>query len=454
MKLRLVPATTLAVLAATAPAAAQDQPWLADRRFGEGIGIRSGNFEFHPGISAELGYDSNYYQRAENEPVLTGAEPLPVEEAWRLRVTPQLTLSTLSARLRQSPAVGAPPALTLQARLFASYNELFGSTGLSEERHVDYGLSAQAGIFPQGRLGADVHGAWLVTAEPSNQPDASNASFDRGTVSGGAGVSFRPGGGLFSWRVGYGVGYNYFHEQTFESLDNVQHSVETRGRWRFLPRSALLYDAEYTLVRYHGPGAEQPDGDYVEARVGFSGLVTKQLAFLALAGWNSSYYEPRGVVPAQDYDGYVAHGELKYLLLPAPSDETAPVGISSVAAGFLRSFSNSYLGSFYIRNRGYMNTTYFLGGVFVASLEGGLSWINFPDPNPFQQSFDQTRIDVRLFGEYRFSDIFAVNTTLLYDQVLSPDEPIITGPAVAGEQPQDDLTYKRFQAYLGMRVFW
>ena len=86
MKLRLTLAATGAVLAFSSIAAAQ-QPWLADRRYGEGIGIRSGNFEFHPSISTEFGYDSNYFQRAETEE--------PVLDAWRLRVTPSLTLSTL-----------------------------------------------------------------------------------------------------------------------------------------------------------------------------------------------------------------------------------------------------------------------------------------------------------------------------------------------------------------------
>ena len=457
MKLRLTLAATSALLALSSVAVAQ-QPWLQDRRYGEGIGIRSGNFEFHPGIAAEFGYDSNYFQRAG-----TGPNPgldAPVEEAWRLRITPSLTFSTLTERRLGTQAVGQAQDFTMSGRLFAAYNELFGSDAVSEQRHVDAGVGARVDISPQRQFGGDIYGDFVRQGEPSNLADTT-AAFDRGTVRGGAGISWRPGGGLFDWRVGYEAAYNYFEDEPFGGLDNLQHNVLTRGRWRFLPRSALLYDARYTMVRYVNPGGPQPDGDFVEARVGFSGLVTARLAVLGLLGWNSSFYEPQGTAtPAQDYDGYVAQAEVKFFLQAGGTAETADVGISSIAAGYVRNFSNSYLGAFYVRDRGYMNLSYFLGGVFVASLEGGVSRNSYPafGAAAGQGSFEQSRIDARLFGEYRFSDIVGLNTTIMYDQAMGPDQPIpvaVDDPATPGDQSaNDDLEYKRFQAYIGMRVFW
>jgi len=32
--------------------------WLKDRRYNEGSGVRAGDFELHPGIAGEVGYDS------------------------------------------------------------------------------------------------------------------------------------------------------------------------------------------------------------------------------------------------------------------------------------------------------------------------------------------------------------------------------------------------------------
>jgi hypothetical protein len=440
MKLRLTIAATTTLFTLTAIAAAQEQPWLKDRRYGEGIGLRTGNLEWHPGLAGEIGYDSNYFQRDDS--------PLDpeVQDAWRLRITPSLTLSTLDARNRGATAVGAAPMLQFQARLFAAYNEFFGSESISEQRRVDYGAGFRAEIAPRRRLGADVFADYMRTGEPSNSAGV-DAAFDRGSVKTGAGITWRPGGGLFDWRVGYDVGYNYFEDDGFRSLDNVEHGPVTRGRWRFLPRTAILYDARYMMVRYLND-TMQAGGDYVEARAGLSGLVTTRLAFLAMLGWTSSYYEAADNGVQQNYDGFVAHGELKWFLLPPVSEESAQTGLSSIAAGYTRNFSNSYLGAFYVRDRGYVNLDYFVGGMFLASLEGGISRVSFPAVAGTQEAFSQNRFDARLYTEYRTSDVFALNATVSYDQVLMPDGAVNMGGT------QEDLEFTRFQAYLGARLFW
>jgi hypothetical protein len=101
-----------------------------------------------------------------------------------------------------------------------------------------------------------------------------------------------------------------------------------------------------------------------------------------------------------------------------------------------------------------------VGSIFTAIALGVLiALVQLPPPGV------ASRIDARLFGEYRFSDIVGLNTTLMYDQAMGPDTPIPVAPANdlngdgdttdAGEAAiNDDLEYKRFQAYIGMRVFW
>src|SRR5271154_1087685 len=97
MKFRLTLAATLLLGALPLKAHAQMQPWLGGRRYGEGIGVRVGNLELHPGISGEAGYDSNYFLRAPEESPIA---------AYRLRVTPSISLETLGAQRaeRISPA--------------------------------------------------------------------------------------------------------------------------------------------------------------------------------------------------------------------------------------------------------------------------------------------------------------------------------------------------------------
>ena len=90
MKFCLTLAATVLLGAISLEAHAQ-QPWLADRAYGEGIGIRVGNLELHPGIAGEVGYDSNYFLRAPGE---QGG----VLSAYVLRVTPSITMATLGAQ--------------------------------------------------------------------------------------------------------------------------------------------------------------------------------------------------------------------------------------------------------------------------------------------------------------------------------------------------------------------
>ena len=451
MKLRLTTAATLAALTFAGSAFAQEQPWLSDRRVGEGMGYRAGNLELHWSAAVEGGYDSNYFLRAPDE----FGGPIAV---WRLRLTPAFSVSTLGQKRRESVAVGTPPALNFRAGVWASYNEIIPSDAppsedeaVRDQRHLDVGANARFDILPSKPVGGDIYADFLRTGEPSNVT-VTEVAFDRDTLRVGAGVAWRPGGGLFDWRFGYEVAFNYFEKETFQPYNNFQHGIVTRGRWRFLPRTAVLFDGEYTFVRYTQDDTTQTDGDWVQARVGINGLITSKLAFLAMLGWNSSYYESNGIYEAQNYNGYVAQGELKWFLLPPPSSESASVGLSSIAAGYTRSFSNSYLGSFYLSDRGYVGLNHFLGGVFVATLQGGYSRLNYPDSTfvntagdvEVAPSFGQDVIDARLFGEYRFSDVFGVNTTFIYEQVISPPYP---------STPPEPLEYTRWQLWLGLRYF-
>jgi len=446
---RLTLAASLSFLL-VASAAGAAQPWLSDRRYGEGIGIKAGRFELHPGISTEFGYDSNFFLRAPNE------NPA---DAWRLRVTPSLSLNTETPRRAGSEPSGQAPMFNLQANTYFAYSEVFGSDEVKDQRNYDVGVGGRLDIAPQRQLGADVYADFVRNGEPSNAA-GTGQTFNRGTLRGGAGVTWRPGGGLFDWRVGYEAAYGYFEDQPYTTYNNVQHNILTRGRWKILPRSGFLYDAKYTFVRYQKANSPQPNGDQLQARLGFGGLMTNHVGFLLMGGWNSTYYEAStgtttGVATAaQNYDGYVGQAELKFFLQSGPSEDNASTGLSSIAVGFTRDLSNSYLGAFYTRDRGYLSFDVFLAGVFVANLQGGFSRYSYPTVDALNPSFSQNHVDARLFAEYRFNDTLGLNGTLLYDKAIG-EGPHPQGVQLDGTGTRyDNLEYDRVQAYVGLRLFW
>jgi len=440
MKARL---PLIAALAVTfAPLTASAQAWVSNPDFSEGIGIRAGNLELHPSFGAEAGYDSNFTRASKAE------GPVGV---YKLRATPSLSLSTLNAKRLG----GAQGDVAFSASAYLSYFELIpadsANADVSKRRNAAVGADARLNVFPQRKVGFDLLGSYVraIDAE-GNSNDLAGQGFNRDTVRGGAGATWRPGGGLFEWRLGYQATANFFENSTYSSLANVQHTIDTRGRWRFLPRTALLWDSSYSFIRYTHGTTQQTSGDAVSTKVGIHGLVTYHLALLGMVGWGASFYEQSGqsIAPRQ-YDSLVANAEARWFIQARPNLEAAGLssGISSVALGYARTFANSYYGSFYQQDRGYLDFSMFILGAVAGGIQFGVSRVAFPDVNPpppgaAQPAFSQTRIDGRVFGEYRFTDTLAMNATFMFEQVNSP--------AVNNE----DLKYSRWQTYLGVRVFW
>ncbi|RYZ03877.1 MAG: hypothetical protein EOO73_25990 [Myxococcales bacterium] len=438
MKARLPLIAAMAV--ALAPLDASAQAWLGSPDFSEGAGIRAGNLELHPSIGAEFGYDSNFTRASAAEgPV----------DVMKLRVTPSLTLSSLGRARRNTDT---PPNVAFAASAYASYFELFPldseDSEVRKRRNVSAGVDTKVDVFPHRKVGFDLMAGWRRVIEVEGRSeDLAGEGFNRGTFRYGAGVTWRPGGGLFEWRGGYTGTFNYFENDSFDSLQNLHHDVNTRGRWRFLPRSAVLFDTSYTFIRYTNANTSQTDGDILRSRIGFHGLVTYHLALLGMVGWASTFYKAHAgsIVPRQ-YDSIIANAEVRWFIQPRPNLETATIatGLSSMALGYTRSVNNSYLGSFYSRDRGYLQFSAFLLGAIAGGLEFGVSRVSFPAAvggNVNTPAIDQLRLDGRVFGEYRFTETIAANATFLYDHVMSD--------AV----PNDDLDYRRWQAYLGLRWF-
>jgi len=444
MKLRLAFAVLLGTTTVVLSASAQ-QPWIQDRRLGEGAGIRTGNLELHPSLAAEFGYDSNYFQRGPEDPE-------PVLDSLAFLITPSLTLSTLTKGRKEGDAPDtAPPLLNFDLAAYGTYHgfiPLDDTDDFDDRSRLSGGINANLELFPKRPVMWDLNAGYKRQIDPSDVA-IGEADFDRHILRAGTGVTWSPGGGLFEWRVGYGITATYFSEQGFDTLNNAQHMFETRGRWRFLPRTAAIYDGWYRVIRYSEDGEDHVDGEVIQSRVGVSGLFTNRFAFRVLGGWAASFYDSN-----QNFDGPVGNAELKFFLTPNPRlhEGSAPVGLSSIAVGYDRAYAHSYLGPYYQRDQGYLTFEYFIGGVVVTSLRGHVARNAYPTffvtDAQIPQDVHETRLGGTLFAEYRVTDFVGINTTFEVDRNIGGgDNPVQTVPV-------DDLDYTRFQAYLGARVFW
>lgn len=419
-----------------------ESPWLKDRRYTEGAGYRVGDLELHPGLAGEFGYDSNYLLRAPNE------NPA---GALHLKITPSLSLSTISSQRKE--AGGPPPDYTFRGGLNATYHEFIpvsgndqSKTDLRNARNVSGALDLALGIMPGHTWGGNINGSLTRLVLPSEQGNTGN--YNRVLPGAGAEIVYQPGGGLLDWRLGYTFLGALFEDQT--QFTNYNNEVFTRGRWRFLPRTALTYDGRFGFITYSDQTVKT-NSHPVRARIGINGLVTQSFGVLAMVGWGSSFYTPTGVGQG-NFDSVIGQLELKYYLTPNPSTNpgAATLSLSSVAVGFTRDFADSYIGTYYERDRGYLNLSYFFSGQFLLVLEGGAAAIRYPSiiKPVVHGGWNDTRIDGSLFGEYRVKDSIGINLTFRYDQNISSQ--VLTAPGGAGG---DNLAYSRFQALLGLRWF-
>ncbi len=473
------------VLLVSRAATAQSQPtapnspvWLTDRRFNEGQGLRAGDFELHPAIGAQFGYDSNYLYRTDKTGGFSnGPTAAPVIPALELMVTPSLYISTLGKLRRSEEGGGGPAPIAFRAGVNGTYRELIsvssdpnagsGTNDISQQRNFGGAADARLDILPERPWGGSLYANYTRSIQPNTVDANPDLSFNSDVVGGGAEIVAQPGSGTLDWHLGYRINATIFEKSAGTPYDNLVHQVYTQGRWKFRPRTALIYDASLRFITYSSNTATQVNLDTstpVRARIGLDGLITERFAALAMIGWGASFYDT--LVPNQpQFDSIIAQAELRWYLSASPGiAKITDVGLalSSVALGYTRDFQNSYLGSFYTEDRGYLKFSYLYGSSLVVSLEGGVGAIEYPnliwaDGSLRHNAFTDVRADATLFSEYRFTPTFGINGTLRFtanvSNVVLPVAEATMANAPVAAADEYAMEWKRFEAYLGLRWF-
>jgi hypothetical protein len=483
-------AATAAFFALAVPGAARaqaqyvaqgDSPeWLKDRRYNEGPGVRAGDLEVHPGIAGEVGYDSNWFGRSSSNGGYANSGPsTPPIPALAFRITPSLYLSTLGPERREGEVATEPPSLRFRAGINATYREFIGVSSdsvasqsqndISNQGNVGGSADARLDIAPERPLQGAVFATFGRTILPNASSADPNLSFNRDDVGAGGEFTVQPGSGTLDWHFGYQFQGALFEQSEGVPYNNTTNQLYTRGRWKFRPRTSLVYDATFGFTSYthqqEALAAGLVSSTPIRARLGINGLVTDRFSVVALVGWGASFYD-NTVSTMPQYDSVIGQAEVKWFLSASPGiAQSADLGLalSSIALGYTRDFANSYLGNFYGQDRGYLRFSYFFSGRTLVTLEGGASAIEYPNMiwaatgDPRHPAFTDVRADATLFGEYRFTDSFGLNATLRYTENFSsaiiPDLDEGAAPKASPPAASYDMAWNRFEAFLGARWF-
>jgi hypothetical protein len=446
-----VAATTLTSSGASA------QEWLKDRQNSEGAGIRLGDFEFHPGIAVLGGYDSNWFVRTDKANFSNSG----VVGAPEMQITPSISLSSLGAQ-RLEGDKGESPPYTFRATASGTYHEFFGTLN-PEQRNGSVDAAMSLGILPGRSVGGSINVFYDRIIQPSTVGDP-DLAYTRDVLGATADLAIQPGGGTLDWHIGGTVTGTLFEDNGGLGYNNIGVSAVTRGRWKFRPKTALIYDGSFGFATYtnlsQGTVTPLHSSDPVRTHIGINGLLTPRLSLLALAGYGGSFFTPAipGDKTIPQYDSVIAQAELQIYLTAPPEAGPGATSLSQsrLAIGYTRDFQQSYLSDFDGIDRGYAKLYYYFAGRAVVTLEAGGAAIEYPTlfltaANTSHSPFTDGRIDGTLFGEYRFTNYFGLNTTVKYTTNLS--NAVLQIAPGAGTLNEYAMQWQRFEAYLGVRLF-
>lgn len=449
-------ATVIAVTIMALPSLVEAQAWLDDRTRTEGPGFRLGDFELHPGLGVELGYDSNVFYSDDD------ARFARVDSAI-LRATAHLLFSTRGQERRQEGEAGggaenqqnAPlPSVTFRGGLSGSFYHFFAD---SERTNMEVDASLALGILPGRPFSINIFEDFSRSIRPFSENSSPFASFGRIQNTAGLDLNLATTGEVLKITAGYRFGLDFFEANVFQYGNNFRHTITLNETFRFLPQTAVIHDTALVIQDYWTLDPTAPtlvnDGFLLRTRVGLNGAFTSSFSVLAMVGYAAGFYNspPTAATYDMEYESLVAQLEARWQISQQ----------MRLVFGYDRDFQPSFIGNFYRRDRGYANFQTIIDRVFLIGVSAEVGGYEFgiivqPDgATPAGSSL--TRSDIRvigsLFAEYRFTDWLGVNGTLRYTGSFTDFQYFVTDPMMPAPI-LDPAGYHKFEAWLGVRVFY
>jgi hypothetical protein len=423
---------------ALSPATAGAQGGGIDRGSAEGPGFKAGRLVLHPGLALEGGYDSNVF--------LQDADEI---DSFILRLTGYLDVATEGTE-RQSQGEtnkAEPQKIQFRGGLGASYYH-FSTERLHDnvggDAHVDFAYN------PSPVFSLEVRDTFLRTVRPFSNPNTvDGTSFSYGVNHNLAAVDLvgRSKSQVLEGRVGYSNALTFFDADVYQYGNHMTHRVPASLRWRFFPTSALIYSLEYAKQNFTNPDEilASPtllsDNNRVRSAISYNGALTERFSLTAGIGYTAGFYQF-----ASDFDGVIARLDTRWRARPT----------ITLTAGYVRDIRPSYIGNFTTINRIHASARFTLSGALRLGLKASVSFDKSglalsPDGTllgnePYRQDI---RVRAAVFGEYRFKAWLALFGEVGYLADFTDFEYLGTAPLL-----NPAAGYQRFDAWLGLRVFY
>ena len=322
---------------------------------GEGIrlrsteerGIRLGQILLWPSFLLEGRWDSNLFQLDDQE----APRSVPV-----VRLVPGLALTNLNPT-----TFSYEFGTEVDVRVYASSDET-----LQDQTNAGVKADARFTILPKGPVSITLQDTFR--RKLSAQNTETRSTYNRNTNRVGARVDVKPGGGALAFIGAYDFVYNAFDD--FERGEYMSHDIVFRTAWRFYPKTEAFIDASLSIWNWTTEpefASSYEDNMPLRVVVGLNGFVTKKLALLAKVGFGNSFHDN-----GPSYENAIGQAELAYTFSPS----------ILVAGGFVRDFSPSYYGNFFVENRSYLRSQLRFMRQFAIDLSAAYHYVEFAEFDP------------------------------------------------------------------------
>jgi hypothetical protein len=438
-KLELALALGAIVSAALLPATAGAQGgFLEDRAGREGPGFKVGRLVLHPGLSLEGGYDSNIFLQDGNE-----------EDSFILRLTGYLDVSTLgTVRQSQGEANRAEPQKIqfrggIGGRLYHYFNNRVGDN-VGADADIDFSYN------PSKVFSLQVRDNFRRTIRPFSDPNTAEGttiSYGRNINAASLDLVGRSKSQVLQGSVGYTNYVELFDSSLYAYGDTMSHRVPATLSWLFFPSSALVYTVEYINQTYLNPQdvlvspTLLSDNNRVMTLIGYNGAITERASITAMIGYAAGFY-----IETEDFDDVIARADVSWQ--PRPTIR--------VTTGYQRDVRPSFIGNFTVMNWLHGEARFTLAGALDLGTKASVSFDKSGpalSPNGTllgnQLNRKDTRLQVALFAEYRFKAWLALFGEVGYLADYTDFRYLGTGPLLGPV-----ASYQKFEAWLGLRVFY
>ncbi|MDH5492310.1 MAG: hypothetical protein OEY14_10185, partial [Myxococcales bacterium] len=255
---------------------------------------------------------------------------------------------------------------------------------------------------------------------------------------------------ILKGQLGYDLDYDFFEDDAFAYGNSLTHRVLGGMSWRFLPQTALVHETRLEFQSFTNTTAASSlvlNGIRVNSTIGLNGAFTNTFSASLVLGYGAGFFGAGN----DEYESIIGRAEARW----------RPKQTLRFSLGYARRYAPSFVGSFYLSDRVYATSQILMGGAFMVGGEASLSYDRTgdalqPDGTLLgnAENREDLRINLEVFGEYRFTNWLGFNATLSYSGDVTNyefNDMVVMGMSTV---PDPGAAYHKFEAWLGARVYY